>query len=80
MSDRLGDMAEQDDHESDDSDEDGLENEDEREDELESEEAVRNAIAQLEAGAQQLDLSMMVGDAGAAALATVLTTNMTLGS
>jgi hypothetical protein len=82
-----------DDHKSDESDEDGLADEDERgesdesdedgqddderDDELDSEEALRNAIAQLEAGAQELDLEM-VRDAGAAALATVLATNTTL--
>jgi hypothetical protein len=39
------------------SDDDGLEDEDKREDELDSEELVRDAIAQLEAGAQELDLT-----------------------
>ena len=41
--------------------------------------AVRNAIAQLQAGAQELDLTNQgIGDAEAAALATVLATNTTL--
>jgi Ran GTPase-activating protein (RanGAP) involved in mRNA processing and transport len=41
--------------------------------------AVRNAIAELEAGAQELDLTNeVIGDAEAAALATVLATNRTL--
>jgi hypothetical protein len=65
--------------ESDESDEDGLVDENEREDELDSEEAVRDAIAQLHAGAQELDLTdKVIGDAKAAALATVLATNTTL--
>jgi Ran GTPase-activating protein (RanGAP) involved in mRNA processing and transport len=42
--------------------------------------AVRNAIAQLQAGAQELNLTNeRIGDAEAAALATVLATNTTLG-
>jgi hypothetical protein len=58
------------------SDEDDLENEEKRK------EALRNAIAQLEAGAQDLSLRHLgpkrVGDAVVAALATVLATNTTL--
>ena len=43
--------------------------------------AVRNAIAQLQAGAQELDLTnKVIGDVEAAALATVLATNATLTS
>jgi hypothetical protein len=41
--------------------------------------AVRNAIAELEAGSQELNLSIReIGDAGAEVLATALTTNTTL--
>ena len=41
--------------------------------------AVRNAIAQLQAGAQELELRYrVIGDAGVAAFATVLATNTTL--
>ena len=73
-------LEDEDEHEeSDESAEDGLEDEDEREDELDSEEALRNAIAQLQAGAQELNLGgELVEDAGAAVLATVLATNRTL--
>ncbi len=44
-----------------------------------SEEAVHKAIAQLEAGAEELGLTAnKVGDTGAAALATVFATNTAL--
>jgi hypothetical protein len=83
-----------DDHEADESDEDdegdedGLADQDEREesdedgqddeDEVDSF-AVCNAISQLEAGAQELDLtSMKIGAAGSAAIAGILATNTTL--
>jgi hypothetical protein len=46
---------------------DGLEGEDKRKDELDSDELGRDAIAKLEAGAQELDLpDIRAGDAGTA--------------